>query len=545
MSTKYFCAHCDKEFIPEQAGDKPRCPQCMRRGGVEPVQGVAPEGGRRPMWLIIVALIIVAAGIGYGVYRSTAVTLEETPPLRPLEGRELSAYLERDQIRVGAYESMMILPGDVAGWPESAAEVAAQMHAKSSAWSLHGPLQREVLTADQTFAMLNATDERVKVYPLELATAMTALLRQRGVKAMVAEAWEFEGARAPADPSGALGYFVTAVYDESGSEEPSAYFDPWGGRGKVDLASVRLLRDTEVLAAGLGTEAARIFKRSGDAPKALPMVETALLLDPLSPSLRGVNASILVESGGIAPAVKEFEAALQLRPDGPRQLNLAQLHLAQAGMLEVNGEQAAAEAQFGEANRIVGEVIERWPRYGQAHLVLATIHLGLDEPERARVELEAAEALDPDAPMLWAVWAQYHLAGRDPVSAAAKMSRAVDLDPDNWQLRLQAARVFQAAGDDETAAENVAAALRLVPPEKRTEIRRFAERMLGPGAWSGAPTPAPAGDTGTKLDLPDPSVTTPAQPAPGTTGDPALMLGDPSDLRLREPDQTLKLDLDE
>jgi len=513
----------------------------MRRGGVEPVLEVAPEVGRRPTWLIIVALIVVAGGIGYGVYRATAVTLEETPPLRPLEDRELSAYLERDQIRVGAYESMMMLPGDVAGWPESAAEVAVQMHAKSSTWSLHGPLPREALTADQTFAMLNAADERVKVYPLELATAMTALLRLRGVKAMVAEVWEFEGARAPADPSGALGYFATAVYDESGSEEPSAYFDPWGGRGKVELASVRVLRDTEVLAAALGTEAVRIFKRSGDGPKALPMVETALLLDPLSPSLRGVNASILVESGGVAPAVKEFDAALQLRPDGPRQLNLAQLHLAQAGMLEVNGEQAAAEAQFSEANRIVGEVIERWPRYGQAHLVLATIHLGLNEPERARVELEAAETLAPDAPMLWAVWAQYHLARRDPVSAAAKMRRAVDLDPDNWQLRLQAARVFQGAGDDEAAAENVAAALRLVPPEKQTEVRRFAERMMGPGTWSGAP--APAGDTDTKLDLPDPSVTTP-QPQ-GAAGDPALMLGDPSNLRLREPDQSLKLDLDE
>jgi len=69
--------------------------------------------------------------------------------------------------------------------------------------------------------------------------------------------------------------------------------------------------------------------------------------------------------------------------------------------------------------------------------------------------------------------------------------------------------------------------------------------MLGPGAWGGSPAPTPAGDVDTKLDLPDPSVTAPPQPAQGTSGDPALMLGDPSDLRLRDPDQTLKLDLDE
>ena len=201
-----------------------------------------------------------------------------------------------------------------------------------------------------------------------------------------------------------------------------------------------------------------MFKRSGDAKKALPMIETALLLDPVSPALRAVNATILVESGGIAQGVTEFEAALQLRADGPRKLNLAQLYLAQAGTLEENGQQAAADAQFSEANRIVDEVIETWPRYGHAHLVRATIYMGLGDPERARLELELAESLSPDTAMLWAVWAQYHLAQGEPSTAAAKMRRAVVLDPNNWQLRLQAARVFQAAGDDEAAVENVDAA---------------------------------------------------------------------------------------
>jgi Tfp pilus assembly protein PilF len=366
---------------------------------------------------------------------------------------------------------------------------------------------------------------------------MTALLRERGTKAMVAEVWEFEGAHAPADPSGMLGYFATAVYDSSDSEAPAAYFDAWGGRGEVTVSSVRVLRDTEVLAAAIGTEAMRIFARSGDAVKALPMVETALLLDPVSPSLRAVSATILVESGGVGEAMKEFEAALQLRTDGPRQLNLVQLYLAQAGMLAMDGQQAAAEAQFGEANRIVDEVIEKWPRYGRPHVVLATIYMGLGEPARAGVELEAAEALDPDAPMLWAVWAQYHLAQSDPPAAAVNMKRAVDLDPDNWQLRIQAARVFQGVGDDETAVENVDAALQLVSPDQRPKVRRFVERMMGPGALTGAPDLAVEEDADATLDLPDPS-------APASD-DPALMLGDPSNLRLRDPGQTLELDLDE
>jgi Tfp pilus assembly protein PilF/DNA-directed RNA polymerase subunit RPC12/RpoP len=526
MPTKYFCAHCDKEFVPEEAGDKPRCPQCMRRGAVEPVKEIAPERRANRPWILVVALTIAAAGVGYGVYWSTTVTLEETPPIRPLEPSELSAYLERDQIRVGVYEPMMMLPNDVEGWPDAVADVASRMHGKSSSWSLELPLPREVLTADQTLAMMDSHEERVKLYPLELATAMTALLRERGINAMVAEVWEFDGERAPADPSGMLGYFVTAVYDAEDSEAPSAYFDPWGGRGEVATSAVRVLRDTEVLAAALGTEAIRTFARSGDAVKALPMVQTALLLDPVSPSLRAVSATILVESGGVSEAVREFEAARQLRPDGPRELNLVQLHLAQAGMLEMEGQGQAAQSQWGEANRVVDDVIEKWPRYGRAHVVLATIYLGLNEPERAAVELEVAEQLNPDAPLLWAVWAQYHLAQSDPVTAGAKMRRAIDLDPDNWQLRLQAARVFQGVGEDEAAVENVAAALELVPPGKRPQIRKFVERMMGAGA----------------LGVPDPSA--PPSPEPAAA-DPALMLGDPSNLRLRDPGQNLQLDLDE
>ena len=522
MSTKYFCAHCDKEFILEEAESKPRCPQCMRRGGVEAVQDAPPPDGAKRRWLLLIALLIVAGGLGYAVYVSTTVALEEIPPLRPLETRELAAYLDRDQITIGPYESLLMLPDAVDGWPESASEIAAQLHGESSSWSLEQPLPREVMTADQTLAMIDAEEARVKLYPLESATAMTALLRQRGVQAMVAEVWEFEGARAPADPSGMLGYFVTAVYHESGSEEPSAYFDAWAGRGEVSVSSVRVLRDTEVLAAALGTEAFHVLKRSGDTAKALPMVETALLLDPVSPSLRSVNATVLIESGGVAQAVPEFEAALQLRADGPRQLNLVQLYLAQAGMLEMNGQQAAADAQFGEANRIVDEVIDKWPRYGHAHLVLATVLMGLGESERARLELDLAESLNPDSSMLWAVRAQYLLAVSDSAAAAANMKRAIALDPDNWQLHLQAARVFQAANDEEAALESVDTALKLVPANKRADVRQLAERMLGPEASTPSPQPA---------QLPSP--------------DPALMLGDPSNLRLREPGQDLQLDLDE
>lgn len=518
----------------------------MRRSGVEPMREAVsdrPGRGTRRGWLLAAAMAVVAAGIGYGIYQSTAVTLEERAPVRPLEPRELSAYLERAQVDAGPYRSMFALSGEVDGWPGSASEVAARLNRASSRWSLEHALPREVLTAEETLALIEARDERVALYPLELAVAMTALLRDQGLRAMVAEAWQLEGAQAPADPSGMLGYFVSAVY-EDGDDVPSAFFDPWGSGSEVTPSGARVLRDTEVVAAVLGTEATRIFARSGDGAAALPMTEAALSLDPVSPSIRVSHATVLAESGGLADGVRELQAAIELRPDGPRQLQLAQLYLAQAGMLEMTGQQEAADAQFAEANRIVTEVVEQWPRYGRAHLALATIYLGLDDAPRARVELEEAESLSPDAPMLWAAWAQYHLAERDPISATAKMKRAVEIDPENWQLRLQAAQVFERAGEEGAARASVAAALDLVPSEKRSKVRAYVERMMGAGVLGQTDT-APASPDGSEgLALPDPVVSAPPAATGGSQG-PALMLGDPSNVRLRDPDQTLKLDLDE
>jgi tetratricopeptide (TPR) repeat protein len=504
----------------------------MRRSGVEAVGQSSRASGawRRPLALVVAALAIAA--IGYGGYRLQTVALEESVPRRPLSARELAAYLERDQIEAGPYESMFALPDEVEEWPEAPAELARALHQESSRWSLEQVLGREVLTADQALGKMATATERVKLYPLELATSMTALLRGRGVEAMVAEAWDLGGDKSPADPSGMLGYYLTAVY-ESSANEPSRFFDPWGGRGEVSPSSFRVLRDTEVVAAALGIEAARVFTRSGDSAKALPMIGAALRLDPVSPSLRVVYATVLVESGGLPQALEELNAATQLRSDGPRKLHAVQLNLAHAAMLEAGGELGAAEAKLSEANRIVADVIDTWPRYGRAHLTLATVYLGLGDYERARVELETAEALSPDSPMLWAVWAQLHLASDDPTSAAAKMRRALRLDPENWQLRAQAASVFQAAGDEAAARAEADEALQLVAPDRRSKLEAYLDRVLGP-AMPEVP------------EVPELPIEEPAALDGSDSGDgPALMLGDPSDLRLRDPDQTLKLDLDE
>lgn len=541
MANRYFCAHCDQAFTLEESSDDPRCPKCMRRGAPEPVN--RGGGARDPMrrWMVIPSILLALAGIGYWLFTASQVSLEPTPPVRPLQARELAAYLERDQIEAGNYAAMFALPSKVDGFPEDPEAIADAINGRTLRWSLEQALQREVLTAGATLAALADETERKQYYPLELATALTALLRQRGVNAMVAEVSEFAGEKAPADPSGMLGYFVTAIYEE-GAEEPSKYLDPWGGRTAAPATAPRVLRDTEAIGAALGTESAHVLATSGNAGEALPMIETAIRLDPVSPALRVVHATVLIESGGLPQALQEIDAAIQLRPDAPRRLSKLQLGLAQAGQLRASGDAAGAEAQLDEANRLVTDIIEEWPRYGRAHLTLATIYLGLGQNERARVELETARSLSADSPAVSAVWAQYHLATDDPIAAAGKMGRAIELDPENWQLRVQAVGVYLAAGDEDRARANANKALEQIAPNRRDQLRNYLEQLLGPGALSGDAPKAPP--SAVDLELPDPTLGAPAD-ASKKDGEPALMLGDPSDLRLRDPDEKLKLDLED
>lgn len=536
MAKQYFCAHCDAAFTPEEPSNKPRCPKCMRRGAVQPVeQGEAAEPMRR--WMVIPAILLAIVGIGYAVYSTRSVSLETVPPLRPLEAAELAAYLERDSIEAGKYAAMFALPTQLVSLPEGAEAATDAINRRTSRWSLEQALPREVLTADETLAKLEAAGERERFYPVELATALATLLRRGGTRAMVAEVSEFEGEQAPADPFGMLGYFVVALYDGTGTE-PSAYLDPWGARSPVLPLAPRVLRDTEVIGAALGIEALRVFTKSGDGSMALPMIEDALELDPVSASLRVVHATILVESGGLPQALQELDAAEQLRSDGPRQLSTVQLIVAQAGMMQARGDSLGSETQLSEAKSQVAEIIERWPRYARAHLTMATIHLGLDELARARVELEIAQKLNPDAPMLWPVWAQYHLATDDPITATAKMSRAIELDPENWQLRVQAAGMYGRIGEQARAKEQADEALRLVAPSRRPKLQEYLDEMMGPAR----PSPGTAGSS--SLELRDPNLGNPSE-TPAADGGPALILGDPSDLRLRDPDQSLKLELDD
>ena len=67
MSDTYRCADCDFEFVPEEAGDDPRCPRCTRTEAVEPAHASALQSDIWRQWLVVFALLLVA-GIAYVIY---------------------------------------------------------------------------------------------------------------------------------------------------------------------------------------------------------------------------------------------------------------------------------------------------------------------------------------------------------------------------------------------------------------------------------------------------------------------------------------------
>jgi hypothetical protein len=67
MPATYICADCDRQFVPEEAGNDPRCPTCSRTEAVEPADDSALQSDIWRQWLFVFALLFIA-GIAYVIF---------------------------------------------------------------------------------------------------------------------------------------------------------------------------------------------------------------------------------------------------------------------------------------------------------------------------------------------------------------------------------------------------------------------------------------------------------------------------------------------
>jgi tetratricopeptide (TPR) repeat protein len=499
--------------------------------------------------VIVLAVLLVAAGGGYAVYRTTSTHPKGQVPLSPISAEDL-----REDAKVitgqdpGALASLLEASPELEKFAESATKgqegAAAQAKAITAALAQRRDKQAFVpwprvearegapLTAAETWQAIQKDGERKQLYPLELSALAVAALRSVGVPALLAEVYRYAGETTPLDPSGRLGYYAVALPKQG--DAPQQVVDAYGGRSALPAANdFKVLTDAQALGGAYALRAQAQADNAGDLKAGLADSELAVKLSPSSASVRSVRASLLMATGGIEAGTRELDAAAQLRRDAARRNNLATL-----GLITGNADAAAKE---------VAAVLAEAPDYALGHITLATVHLMRGEQELARAELERAERLEPDLAVLPQIWAQFYASTNDIDQALAKAQEAVRRRPKDMQALLVLARVDRAAGRYDDMREQAQKILAAAPVDQQERLKGLLRGMLGPtvfeaatdtndeeGAPSGVSLSGAPDRNGPRL-LDDPSGSKTGSLQLGT-GAPKLQLGD--------GDSKLKLKLD-
>lgn len=555
---KFLCVNCDEAFEFEDEGreGRVRCPKCMRVHGIREA-GAAPvkqESGNRKWLGLGVAVVVLAGAVTFAVIEQQKITpgVVESAPLS-------GSVIERQMGALG------IALGDLQGFldpsdalrafadkatkgketaTEQATAVVAALRERANKrafvpWSQIDPRDTLPMTADQVLTAISKDGAALQLYPLEVATLATVLLRTLDVPAMVAEVHGYEGDRSPVDPSGRLGYFGVAVLDAAG--HTSLVLDPYGGRTtQPKPADLTVLNDLQTLGAALNLRALCRALRQLRPAEAMVDAKAAVKLTPRSPSVRGGYAAVALSNGGVDEGEAELGAAAQLRRDSPRRNNLAVLLLAK-------GDVEAATKEIAQA-------LSEHREFAAGHATLASIHLATGEREPAFNELREADRIDPELPNLALLWAHYFATQGDLDRALQKAEQGVARRPNDAQAHLMLGRIYRETGRLDQMRREAQRVLELVPSTQRGEMEQMVRQLLGPTALDQTADDILAGG-GDEPSAPAPDMDlsrgskllggAPTPPVGQTPGDgPLLMLGDPSKLRLAEPGGSLKLKLD-
>jgi tetratricopeptide (TPR) repeat protein len=451
---------------------------------------------------IALVLAVLAGGYFYWA-REAPVAVGDEVPLRPLSRGELEGHVRRvgatvPDDRVGLFEAddaIDELGATASGSDFDKAEgIVEAIRARASAqgyvtWSTSAPRDTPARGAAATYEKMREDGARAKLYSLEVALVAASALRSAGVDAMLAEVYSFPNDRRPPDPSGHFGYFGIAVYDGEPGEGTPKIFDPYGGRGtEPDEDDYRVIDDLAALGALTNHLAIHTLVGEGEHDQAFELSQEALSMDRRSPAIRSVRGVVLLTSGGAEEALQEFEAAAQLRRDAPRLNNLAGIALAQQ--------------DYDRASRQVASALEAHPDFAAGHATQAAVYLARGETELALSELEEAEELDDEIPILPMLWANYYMTTHDVERAAAYALEAIERKPHDWQTRLSAAQVLRAASRYEEMRVQARAILEMVPSAQVAQVTELITQVLGPTALE-APLEDEAWDDDEDWDLPD------------------------------------------
>lgn len=417
-----------------------------RRSGIGASRVQPRAAGRGGGWRVLLVLVVVAGGLGWGLAQLQPSSPPPSPPsLSAHAAVELRGLLDGQaslEEQLAACRSFLARwpDGDDASWVrEQLARLQREQATRSSSSSQ--PEQREGLAAllerGQAGAVLAALTRPSDDIELEVLRARALLLDDRPLAA--GEALERLTARAP--KSGAAWLALAEVRAVTGgggleAEEALAQAEALG----VDRARLAALRVTSLLARGALTAAEQVCLRwqeqaggvealraqaavrcaQGRPAAALALRRRAVGVAPESWRDQLGLCEALLRSGRLAEAARALAAARRLQP-WPRELALSEARLALA-----RGDWRGALETLATSRR-------RHARCPRLALLAARAALAGDEREQAAMALADAEKTSPALTAIERVVLRVELHAR-----AGQPSEVA-----SWRARLPAQRVVE------------------------------------------------------------------------------------------------------
>ena len=407
----YICITCDKTFEPEE-GRKPRCPVCMSIHSVEPYKRKAAVIKRQNARLIAIIAVLVVAAVA--AYLLMELKYKKTAPAGDAKyGMTHQQLVDRLAAKGISAENVIdpFQPGeDFKAFVEKAAAGASKKQRGEKLYNAfldfknkgaytsfvpRQPRQKEPMKAGEVLASIRGS-EKTPLYSLELATMYAVAARQLGMHAAIVKVDDYKDLKSPLDPSGNVGHFAAAVFENDSFQGKAVIYDLHGARVQpAEAATFTVLDDIQVVASYFGHQAFHLSGVKFDSTAALARIEDAISLFPSSAELHSLKGLIYIASGGIEEGKQQIRKALTIQKDAQRILKWGAILMAE-------GEEEEAIVEIRKA-------IDLKQNYAMAHATLAMALLATGESDEARKELDIATEIDPQDPLVPLYEANFYL----------------------------------------------------------------------------------------------------------------------------------------
>lgn len=454
----YHCNNCQKSF--EQATGKPRCPDCLRRHGIEQSETAAKgkerlgaqrkrrqtTGTRRRLpWALGLSLVVLLTLLALVFVRSRT-DLPQPGQLAILD----EAVLRQTLIQRGVPSDRLIDPFKRGTAIAALAGKAVSGEVKQKLKTLISRVAPKLRTlrvdlsghydhavrGAEAFAGQIAQGKADRAYSLELAFVVTAVLRQHGFAAVIAEAHGLEAPVRSASANAATGRYLVAVYPTGKlGQTPLATLDPtaaaplppWAGGGEdAEMASKAdestPLDDASAVGHLMSLRALQWSRSQKKLPEAYEQAQLAVKAASPSATLLMAQAMVLAASGGLNDAVGKARAALARRNDAPRATALARLLL--------------ATGNASEAVKLLEDALKKDQAYWPALESLTILRWIARERDAGNAFLDQALKIAPDELSILQLQGSRRMS-EDNCEAASRIFRRVNQDLATDQSRLQ------------------------------------------------------------------------------------------------------------